>query len=105
MSGRWKNRHDYWNSDAGKLTNYRHRKRNRVQIAIEDIEPQSKNIRDGQKDAFQRNVIEQLNDMKRAAFKGPIALGLDLATTRATAPQAHTIAKNCWICSHSDGRA
>src|SRR5437879_5230766 len=94
MIGRWKNRYDYWNSDTGKLASYRHRKRNRVLISLNDIEPKSKNMPNAEKDKFQKNILQELSDMKRAAFKGPIALELDLCTTGHAAPQAHTIAKN-----------
>ena len=94
MISPWKNRHDYWNSDAGKLATYRHRKRNRVSISLHDIEPQSKKMPDAQKDKFQKSVLRELTDIKRAAFKAPIALQLDLGTTKHTAPHAHTIAKN-----------
>lgn len=94
MAGEWKNKHDFWNSDAGKITNYRDRKRNRVSISLQDIEPQSKKMPDAQKDKFQKLILRELADVKRAAFKRPVALRLDICTTERTAPQAHTIAKN-----------
>ncbi|HZV07562.1 MAG TPA: hypothetical protein VE999_20925 [Gemmataceae bacterium] len=43
---------------------------------------------------FQRRVIRGLHALGRGPFKGDIALELRLATTRRSAPQAHTIAKN-----------
>jgi hypothetical protein len=47
-----------------------------------------------EQDKFQSAIAEQLTSMKRSTFAGDVALKLDLATTRRTAPQAHTIAKN-----------
>jgi hypothetical protein len=72
----------------------RTRKKKRVSILLESIEPQSKRMPDAQRDKFQKSVLQHLRDSKREAFKGPIALQLDLATTDHAAPQAHTIAKN-----------
>ncbi len=46
------------------------------------------------KDDFQRKILEKLKESGRAAFRGPLALSVQLSTTKATAPQAHTIAKN-----------
>jgi hypothetical protein len=85
---------DFIDSDAGALARYRKRYRRRVHILIDDIEPQSKKMPNTERDKFQAAVARQLTSAKRAAFRGDIALKLDLTTTSKNAPQAHTIAKN-----------
>ena len=47
-----------------------------------------------ERDRFQAAVAKQLASEKRTAFRGDVALKLDLATTSRNAPHAHTIAKN-----------
>lgn len=85
---------NFINSDAGARARYKKRKRQRVYIYIDDIEPQSKKMPEADRDRFQEAVAEQLTTLKRAAFKGNVALKIDIATTSKNAPQAHTIAKN-----------
>jgi hypothetical protein len=85
---------DFMSSDAGALARYRQRKRRRVDIYIGEVEPQSKRMSESERDKFQAMVAEELTSVKRSAFRGDIALKLDLATTSKNAPQAHTIAKN-----------
>jgi hypothetical protein len=85
---------DFMASDAGALARYKQRRRRRVHIDIDDIEPQSKKMSGADRDKFQTAVAEQLTDLKRGTFRGDIALKLDLATTGGNAPQAHTIARN-----------
>jgi hypothetical protein len=87
-------REPFFETDAGKLTQYRRRKRRRLYIHLDDIEPQSKKMSEADKDDFQRKILRELKDVGRAAFRGPLALSVQLSTTGATAPQAHTIAKN-----------
>jgi hypothetical protein len=84
----------FLDTPAGKLAQYRRRKRRRLDIVVADIEPQSKKMADTEKDDFQRKVLERLKQVRRAAFRGPLALSVQLSTTKATAPQTHTIAKN-----------
>ncbi len=91
---RFLNTVDFLNTDEGRLTQYRHRKRRRLLFAFDDIEPQSKKMSEAHKDDFQRRIIQALDAQRRADFRGPLALNLQLSTTKATAPQAHTIAKN-----------
>lgn len=81
-------------SDAGARARYEKRKRQRVYIYIDNIEPQSKKMPEAERDKFQEAVAEQLTTLKRATFTGDVALKIDLATTSKNAPQAHTIAKN-----------
>ncbi|MCL6379416.1 hypothetical protein EXT57_18905 [Pectobacterium brasiliense] len=81
-------------SDAGALARYQTRKRRRVHIVIDDIEPQSKKMSETDRDRFQAAVAEQLTSAKRSTLTGGVALKIDLATTNRNAPQAHTIAKN-----------
>jgi hypothetical protein len=84
----------FFQTAAGKLTQYWRRKRRRLNIRLDDVEPQSKKMADADKDEFQRKILRELKDAERAAFRGPLALSVQLSTTRSTAPQAHTIAKN-----------
>jgi hypothetical protein len=81
-------------SGAGALARYQQRRRRRVHINIDDIEPQSKKMRGADRDKFQAAVAEQLTFAKRGTFRGDVALKLDLATTSRNAPQAHTISEN-----------
>jgi hypothetical protein len=83
-------------SDAGASARYEQRRRRRIHISIDDIEPQSKKMSPADRAAFQSAVAEQLSDVKRGTFRGDIALKLDLATsshrhTRIPSP------KTCWI--------
>ncbi|MDX7660893.1 hypothetical protein SJ554_00270 [Enterobacter asburiae] len=82
------------NSEAGARARYEKRKRQRVYIYIDNIEPQSKKMPEAERDKFQEAVAKQLTTLKRATFTGDVALKIDLATTSKNAPQAHTIAKN-----------
>lgn len=84
----------FFQTPAGKLTQYRRRERRRLYIHLDDVEPQSKKMDEADKDDFQRRILKELKDDGRAAFRAPLALSVQLSTTRATAPQAHTIAKN-----------
>jgi hypothetical protein len=84
----------FFETPAGKLTQYWRRRRRRLRIVVGDLEPQSKRMADAEKDELQHQVFGQLKEVRRAAFRGPLALSVRLSTTKATAPQAHTIAKN-----------
>ena len=79
---------------AESIVQFQRRKARRLIIPINDIEPQSKKMPDAQQDQFQEVVMSVLSDLKSQPFSGPIALDVRLSTTRPTAPQAHTIAKN-----------
>lgn len=81
-------------TDAGASARYQQRRRRRIHITIDDIEPQSKKMSTADRVAFQSAVAEQLRDVKRSTFRGDIALKLDLATSSKSPPHAHTIAKN-----------
>lgn len=84
---------EFFSTAEGKLVQYRTRKDKRLLIGI-DVEPQSKKMPDEEKDAFQRQVIDALAAFGRSPFRGPIALSVRATTTRKSAPQAQTIAKN-----------
>ncbi len=84
----------FWATDAGASARYEQRRRRRIQINIDDIEPQSKKMSPEDRAAFQSTLAEQLTDVKRSTFRGDIALKLDLATSNKSPPHAHTIAKN-----------
>lgn len=81
-------------TDAGASARYQQRRRRRIHISIDDIEPQSKKMSTADRAAFQTAVAEQLSEIKRGIFRGDIALKLDLATSSKSPPHAHTIAKN-----------
>lgn len=81
-------------SDAGKAAQYQARRRKRVHVHIDGIEPQSKKMPAPDRMAFQQEVAAQLTAVKRSTFRGYVALKLDLVTTSKTPPHAHTIAKN-----------
>ncbi|MCL1030193.1 hypothetical protein [Serratia silvae] len=81
-------------SDAGAHARYQSRKKRRVHIYIDDIEPQSKRMPEADRDKFQQAIAEQLTLVKRSTFTGGVALKIELGTTSKNAPQAHTIAKN-----------
>ncbi|MDB6147822.1 MAG: endodeoxyribonuclease RusA [Spartobacteria bacterium] len=81
-------------TDAGASARYEMRRRRRIRIDIDGIEPQSKKMIPADRGAFQSQVAEHLRDQKRGTFRGNIALTLDLATSRKSPAHAHTIAKN-----------
>ncbi len=81
-------------SDADKYARYEARRRKRVHIYMDGIEPQSKKMSVPDRTAFQGEVAAQLKAIKRSTFRGDVALRLDLATASKTPPHAHTIAKN-----------
>ena len=85
---------EFFGTDDGKLVQYHTRKDKRVLIGLHDLEPQSTKMPDDEKDAFQRQVIDDLAVRKRSAFRGPLALSVRATTTSKTAPHAQTIAKN-----------
>jgi hypothetical protein len=85
---------EFLGTDRGKLAQYRKRKRSRIVLTVDNLEPQSKKMPEAERDRFQASVLQQLDNRKRGPFRGDIALKIDLSTTSKNAPQAHTIAKN-----------
>lgn len=81
-------------SDAGASARYEARRGRRIDISIDDIEPQSKKMSPADRAAFQTVVAEHLTSVKRSTFRGDVALKLDLVTASKSPPHAHTIAKN-----------
>lgn len=81
-------------SDAGASARYQSRRKRRIGISIDNIEPQSKKMSNADRIAFQSAVAEQLTAVKRSTFRRDVALKLDLATASKSPPHAHTIAKN-----------
>jgi hypothetical protein len=71
---------DFMASDAGASARYEQRRKRRVHISIDDIEPQSKKMSVADRTAFQAAVAKQLTLVKRSTFRGDVALKLDLAT-------------------------
>lgn len=81
-------------SDAGASARYQQRRKRRVHINIDNIEPQSKKMSVADRTAFQAEIAKQLTSVKRSTFRGDVALKLDLATASKSPAHAHTIAKN-----------
>jgi hypothetical protein len=85
---------EFMDSDAGAFARFKGRRSQRIGIPIFDIEPQSKRMSNEDRDKFQQAVADHMKAVNRRAFRGDVALKLDLSTTSKDAPQAHTIAKN-----------
>lgn len=88
-------RSEYIESARGR----RHRRSKRLgrslRILVDNIEPRGKKgMPRDDKLNFQRQVAEQMKDLRRMAFKGPILLEMSLATTDPTPNHAHTVTKN-----------
>lgn len=85
----------YLDTPEGLLAQHRRRSRRRVRFGIDDVEPRSKQkMPEGDKDEVQRQLLEWLLDLRRKAFRGPLALRLNLSTTERTPTHSHHIAKN-----------
>lgn len=89
-----KSTRNFLQTDEGKLAQYRSRKSRRLHVAVHDVEPQSKRMSDVDRDRFQAAVLAGMLMGKRMAFRGSLALRIDLSTSSTNPPQAHTIAKN-----------
>ena len=86
---------EYLETPEGRLAQYRRRFQKRIQVSIKDVEPRSKQaMPDEDKDEIQRQVLHCLVKRRRLAFRGPLALKLELDTTDKNPSHAHTIAKN-----------
>ncbi len=82
-------------SPEGKFLQLRKRRAERLYILLQDIEPQSKNAMPLEtKLRLQRQLLDQLSELKRRAFQGPVALHLNFETTGKNPTHIHTIAKN-----------
>jgi hypothetical protein len=76
------------------LESFKRRKRERIDIWLDEPEPQSKKMREADRKLFQQNVLRAMEDMQQTPPVGDIALRIDLSTSAKNPPQAHTIAKN-----------
>ena len=56
---------DFMAGDAGAQARYQARKRRRVRITMDDIEPQSKKMSEADRDKFQETVAHQLTSIRR----------------------------------------
>lgn len=85
----------YLASPEGQLTLQRQREARRIYFSIKGVEPRAKHsMPAADKDRVQAQLLGQLVKFRRAAFRGPVALLLTLATTDKTPTQSHNIAKN-----------
>jgi hypothetical protein len=90
----WMNRKEFFESPKGKLHLFRQRKLERFGACVRVVEPQSKSMKEADKDLLQRLVMKALEEAKQPTYRGPIGLEIDLATTSKTPPHIQTIAKN-----------
>ncbi len=88
-------RNDFLASPRGILAQHRRRRRERIYLHIEGVEPRKKEtMPDADKDKIQSKLLEYLQDFGRRAFRGPIALKVRLQTTEKTPTYSHHVAKN-----------
>jgi hypothetical protein len=86
---------DFLASPKGVLAQHRRRRRSRIYLHIEDVEPeQKKSMTEAAKDKIQQAVVTYLEKYDRRAFTGPIALRISLQTTEKSPTHLHHIAKN-----------
>jgi Holliday junction resolvase RusA-like endonuclease len=88
------NRKEFFESPKGKLHLFRQRKLERFGACVRGVEPQSKSMKEADKNLAQRVVVKALEEAKQPAYRGPIGLEIDLATTGKSPPHIQTIAKN-----------
>ena len=89
----WMNRKEFFESPKGKIHLFRQRKLKRFDACFRNVEPQSKRMKEANKD-LQRLVMKALEEAKQPTYRGRIALEIELATTSKTPPHVQTIAKN-----------
>ncbi len=88
-------RDHYLDTPEGLLAQHRRRSLRSVHFSIEDVEPRAKHsMPESDKDQVQVQLLEWLVDLRRKAFRGPLALRLRLSTTEKTPTHSHNIAKN-----------
>lgn len=86
---------EYLESALGRRHQRSRRLDRHLRILIEDIEPRGKKgMPLVDKLSFQRQVVEQMRDLNRKAFKGPILLKMSFSTTDRNPNHAHTVTKN-----------
>lgn len=86
---------NYLDSPEGLRTLQSHRGIRRIHIDIAGVEPRAKHsMPESDKDEIQRQLLQQLSKRRRLAFRGPLVLRLDLATSHKTPSHSHNIAKN-----------
>lgn len=86
---------DFLSSPKGRLLLHRSRRRRRITLDIRGIEPRGKkSMPESDKLAFQREVLRQLKEKSRSAFRGPLMLSVSLSTTHRTPNHAPKVAKN-----------
>jgi hypothetical protein len=90
--------HKYFNyleSPEGLRTLRSHRSLRRIHVEIEGVEPRAKrSMPESDKDEVQRQLLQQLSKRRRLAFRGPLVLRLNLATSHKTPSHSHNVAKN-----------
>ncbi len=85
----------FLNTPRGQSVQFWRRRSRRIYFTIKDVEPRRKNsMADGNKDGVQTQLLEHLVQTRRRAFRGPVALKLDLQTTADSPTHSHNIAKN-----------
>jgi hypothetical protein len=73
---------------------YDWRRDRRTGLVFDEVEPTSKNASAKHQIALQQKILRWMTENKRRAFRGPIAMRLQVTTTNKNPPHAYTIAKN-----------
>src|SRR5262249_19574824 len=74
---------------------YRRRRRRRFHFSIDDVEPRAKeSMSERDKDEVQKQLLKQLSDLRRRAFRGSLTMRLMLSTSEKTPTHSHHITKN-----------
>jgi hypothetical protein len=76
------------------LAQYDWRRDRRTALVFDEMEPTSKNASAAHQIALQKNILRWMTQNRRRPFRGPIAMRLQVTTTKRDPPQAYTIAKN-----------
>jgi hypothetical protein len=88
-------REHYLDTPEGLLAQHWVRRRRRIYLSIDGIEPRAKgSMSERNKDEVQRQALDWLIRLKRRAFTGPLALRLTLQTTDKAPTHSHNAAKN-----------
>lgn len=86
---------EFFDSAAGLLAQHRACQRRRVYISIRGVEPRKKGrMSDAEEISLQSQILAQMENGKRLAYRGPLVVDMSVDTTVKNPPQAHSIAKN-----------
>ena len=83
----------YHMTRRGQVSALRNRRMRRVMVRLEQ-QPQSKNIKPGDAEAFRTAILERLEKFGQAAFRGDVLLQMDFITTAKDPPAIYKLPKN-----------